>query len=322
MYPVYNNEMEHLAPECYSDQDLEADSDVQQDLQPIQACRAMRHGMIAMAVFALVGIACLNFSSQASHSALKDVQVKAGLYSNGAFNQLPEATAASPAPAAPAAPAAAPVAPAAPVPAVPAVGAEPASKPVVLNPQINSVNDLTGGNGVKVSAASSNPMAPDENMADGNECCDDEEKFEKLCYKKCSILTNGQFDTRVSAFQCAKGGQLEDFFQSQSKGFPVPCTGFDVAGDECGKGCPHSKGACLVTEEMFLGKCFKKCSDLTAKQYPVRTSAATCCATSNLIECINPSNSKMSMDFAVGGGVSEKEQQPHDPELSLTEATR
>eukprot|EP00913_Durusdinium_trenchii_P025780 g24195.t1 len=156
----------------------------------------MRHGMIAMAVFALVGIACLNFSSQASHSALKDVQVKAGLYSNGAFNQLPEATAASPAPAAPAAPAAAPVAPAAPVPAVPAVGAEPASKPVVLNPQINSVNDLTGGNGVKVSAASSNPMAPDENMADGNECCDDEEKFEKLCYKKCSILTNGQFDTR------------------------------------------------------------------------------------------------------------------------------
>eukprot|EP00913_Durusdinium_trenchii_P029645 g27787.t1 len=57
---------------------------------------------------------------------------------------------------------------------------------------------------------------------------------------------------------------------------------------------------------MFLGKCFKKCSDLTAKQYPVRTSAATCCATSNLIECINPSNSKMSMDFAVGGGVSEK----------------
>ncbi|CAK9082117.1 unnamed protein product [Durusdinium trenchii] len=195
MYPVYNNEMEHLAPECYSDQDLEADSDVQQDLQPIQACRAMRHGMIAMAVFALVGIACLNFSSQASHSALKDVQVKAGLYSNGAFNQLPEATAASPAPAAPAAPAAAPVAPAAPVPAVPAVGAEPASKPVVLNPQINSVNDLTGGNGVKVSAASSNPMAPDENMADGNECCDDEEKFEKLCYKKFGRKTPILLDT-------------------------------------------------------------------------------------------------------------------------------
>ncbi|CAK9095846.1 unnamed protein product [Durusdinium trenchii] len=145
----------------------------------------------------------------------------------------------------------------------------------------------------------------------------------QMSRKKCSaeVLHSDKWPVRhtcVSAFQCAKGGQLEDFFQSQSKGFPVPCTGFDVAGDECGKGCPHSKGACLVTEEMFLGKCFKKCSDLTAKQYPVRTSAATCCATSNLIECINPSNSKMSMDFAVGGGVSEKEQQPHDPELSLT----
>ena len=31
---------------------------------------------------------------------------------------------------------------------------------------------------------------------------------------------------------------------------------------------PHQAGACLVTEEMFLGKCYKKCSDLTAKQRP------------------------------------------------------
>ena len=44
---------------------------------------------------------------------------------------------------------------------------------------------LRGGTkGLKVSAASSNPMAPDENLADGNTCCDDEELFEGMCYKK------------------------------------------------------------------------------------------------------------------------------------------
>ena len=29
----------------------------------------------------------------------------------------------------------------------------------------------------------------------------------------------------------------------RSKGFPIPCTGFDVAGDECGKGCLGPPGA-------------------------------------------------------------------------------
>eukprot|EP00438_Fugacium_kawagutii_P036525 Skav217616 [mRNA] locus=scaffold2172:376462:382645:+ [translate_table: standard] len=101
-YALYNNQMEHLA-EDLSDQDLEATSGFQM-AQPesMQACRAVRHGMIAMAVFAFVGIACLHFSSKASHSSLEDVQVKAGLYSNGAFNQLPEAAAPAPAPAVPA----------------------------------------------------------------------------------------------------------------------------------------------------------------------------------------------------------------------------
>jgi len=320
-YALYSNEMEQLAAEEHSDQDLEADAGFEMSsVESVQACRAIRHGMIAMAVFAFVGIACLHFSSKASQSSLDDVQVKAGLYSNGAFNQLPQsfATQAPTATAAPVvAPAVAPVAPAVPE----ASTAE--EKPTVLNQQISSVNDLTGGQkGLKVSAASSNPMAPDENLANGNECCDDEEQFEGLCYKKCSILTNGEYETRLSGFQCAKGDGFSDFFKSMSKGFPIPCTGFDVAGDECGKGCPHNKGACLVTEELFLGKCYKKCSDLTSKAYSFRTSPLTCCKDQNFLECMSPTESKFSADYAVGGGVTEEEQKVHSPEVALTEATR
>lgn len=318
-YALYNNQMEHLA-EDQSDQDLEAEPIGFEMSSPesVQACRAVRHGMIAMAVFAFVGIACLHFSSKASNSSLDDVQVKAGLYSNGAFNQLPQVAATPAATPVAAVVTAAPAAPVAPV--------EPAAteeQHTVLNQDINSVNDLTGGRkGVKVSAASSNPMAPDENLANGNVCCDDEEKFEGLCYKKCSILTNGEYDTRLSGFQCGKGAGFSDFFKSMSKGFPIPCTGFDVAGDECGKGCPHQKGACLVTEELYLGKCYKKCSDLTAKGFPYRTSPATCCKDENFLECISPTESKFSPDFSVGGGVTSKDQVVHSPEVELTEATR
>ncbi|CAJ1379078.1 unnamed protein product, partial [Effrenium voratum] len=193
----------------------------------------------------------------------------------------------------------------------------------VLNPSIDSVNQLTGGkSGEVVSASATNPMAPSENLVDGNKCCDDEEKFEGLCYKKCSILTNGAYKTRVSAFQCSESSDFQDFFKSKTEGFPIPCTGFDIAGDECAKGCPHNEGACLVTEEMHLGKCYKKCSELTGKEYPVRTSADTCCKTKNLLECFSPANTKFSPDFNVGGGLSGKEADVHSPEVKLTEATR
>ncbi|CAJ1333288.1 unnamed protein product, partial [Effrenium voratum] len=198
-----------------------------------------------------------------------------------------------------------------------------AENATVLNPSIDSVNQLTGGkSGEVVSASATNPMAPSENLVDGNKCCDDEEKFEGLCYKKCSILTNGAYKTRVSAFQCSESSDFQDFFKSKTEGFPIPCTGFDIAGDECAKGCPHNEGACLVTEEMHLGKCYKKCSELTGKEYPVRTSADTCCKTKNLLECFSPANTKFSPDFNVGGGLSGKEADVHSPEVKLTEATR
>ena len=42
------------------------------------------------------------------------------------------------------------------------------------------------------------------------------------------------------------------------------------------------------------------------------------CKTTNLLECFSPVNSKFSADYNVGGGVTEKEEAPHGPEVALT----
>ncbi|CAK0880256.1 unnamed protein product [Prorocentrum cordatum] len=57
------------------------------------------------------------------------------------------------------------------------------------------------------------------------------------------------------------------------------CGGYDVAGDSAGGGCPHQHGKCLDGEEMHLGMCYKKCSDLTKGKYKHRVAASTCCNT-------------------------------------------
>lgn len=326
------NEQEHLVGEDPESADF---SHSDRENQQIQVCRAARHGLLAVAVFAVIGVGCLHLSgSQAAQATVKNTQVKAGIYGNGAWGSQLEA-APAPAAATAAAPAAAPAVaapaqpavPAVPVPAVPAVPDVPAvgSKPehAVINKQIDSVNQLTGGTGVSkvVSAQSTNnPLAPKENLADGNECSDDEEELNEMCYKKCAILTNGEMPKRVSAFECSKEEGFMGVFKGQTEGFPIPCQGYDVAGDEAGGGCPHKKGACLKNEELYLGKCFKSCATLTQNQYSVRTGAETCCSTENVFSCMSPSNTKFSPDYNVGGGMNSKESDPHSPEVKLTEA--
>jgi len=163
-----------------------------------------------------------------------------------------------------------------------------------------------------------NPLARLERLHDGNLCEDDEELFEGLCYKKCSLLTGGAENVRLSAFSCGQSRSMTDLLKSEVNTFE-PCHGYDIAGDDAGNGCPHSPGACLTDEEFSLGKCYKKCSLLTSGQYPHRTSAETCCKSKNLVQCLWPSNSKFSSDFSVGGG-SGAESIAHNPETKYTEA--
>eukprot|EP00930_Biecheleria_cincta_P074565 TRINITY_DN6177_c0_g3_i3.p1 TRINITY_DN6177_c0_g3~~TRINITY_DN6177_c0_g3_i3.p1 ORF type:complete len:301 (-),score=48.50 TRINITY_DN6177_c0_g3_i3:137-976(-) len=187
--------------------------------------------------------------------------------------------------------------------------------------QITSVNQLTGGKGT-VPTQPTSPLAPVEDTNDGNPCEDDEEDHLGLCYKKCSLLTNGEAPIRISAFGCAKSHSLGDVFGEKMAGI-IPCSGYDISGDAAGNGCPHRYGACLVDEEMSLGKCSKKCSLLTHNVYPHRTSASSCCKTTHIIECLKPTNSKMSSDFATGGGVQgdgiKGDSLSHDPIQILTE---
>lgn len=182
--------------------------------------------------------------------------------------------------------------------------------------QINSVNQLTGGK--TATRSTFDPLAPTEKLNDGNPCADDEEALGGLCYKKCSLLTNGEAPIRLSAFSCSKSHGFGDFFKAKV-GMLVPCTGYDVSGDQAGNGCPHNEGACLVDEEISLGKCYRQCSQLTSGQYTHRTSANTCCKTEKLLECIKPGNTKFDVKFNMGGGRG-KLAGSHYPDSAFTES--
>jgi len=163
------------------------------------------------------------------------------------------------------------------------------------------------------------PVIPSNDLADGNPCADDEEMNGKLCYKKCSLFSDGEYPLRTTAFSCCKKEPCGFFNQKLSMKI---CGGFDVAGDSQGGGCPHKVGSCLGNEELRGGMCFKKCSLLTNFQLPFRMAAATCCKVNNIPACINPRLSNTSSYFNVGGGNPGNLSdfvKPHPPMTTLTE---
>lgn len=166
------------------------------------------------------------------------------------------------------------------------------------------------------------PSAPLEDMHDGNTCGDDEEKFMDLCYAKCSLLTHGSHSIRTSAFSCCESHPCSI---TNTKMNMKPCAGLDVAGNINGQegACPHPEGTCLQDEEVLLGMCYKKCTDLTAGKYPHRLAATTCCSTTGW-GCLNPSNLKTDFfNFPVGGGQGDGNKatpaEMHPPLKTLTE---
>jgi len=168
-------------------------------------------------------------------------------------------------------------------------------------------------------------QSPAENMHDGNVCADDEELFGGLCYKQCSVLTGGVYPERTSSWSCWKGGDSSKIFDVKvGSKIPMPCEDYDVAGDSMGGGCPHSPGACLKDEEIFLNVCYKQCTILTNGAYPYRVAAATCCKEKGF-SCLGFWNSKTDQDFRVGGGKGDGDERTpagmHSPLESLTEAS-
>lgn len=172
-----------------------------------------------------------------------------------------------------------------------------------LGPAAQLAEDLSTVNYFDVSTAQDSPVvdAPQAGKNDGNSCENDEEMLSGLCYKKCSLLTQGEYPKRTSAWSCCKGDGPEECNIFQQKVNLKICSGFDVGGDRAGNGCPHAAGVCLDNEELHLGRCYMKCS-LIDEEYPTRVAAATCCKAAEKWKCLDIMNVKTRHAFDVGGG--------------------
>lgn len=135
-------------------------------------------------------------------------------------------------------------------------------------------------------------------------CSITEELYGGLCYRKCNLLTYGEYPIRTSSWTCCAGHPCGLFNEKGEIGHSVLCNGFDISGD--GK-CPSAPGgvSCAVDEEDFLGVCYGKCSMLTKGEFPYRIAAATCCKTQNKLGCLNFLKNDMTSDsFNVGSAVA------------------
>jgi len=154
-------------------------------------------------------------------------------------------------------------------------------------------------------------------------CLQDEELFLGVCYKKCSLLTNDAYPTRVTPATCCAGSGLDclDFRKDYTS------KEFAIGGGAIGR------GACQEDEELLMGQCFKRCALLTGNEYPLRLAAATCCkAHSRLphkrggvwrLGCLDPWNDKTRAAFDAAGDARPgpvANARVHLPLRNLTEA--
>eukprot|EP00930_Biecheleria_cincta_P034795 TRINITY_DN23997_c0_g1_i1.p1 TRINITY_DN23997_c0_g1~~TRINITY_DN23997_c0_g1_i1.p1 ORF type:complete len:437 (-),score=39.31 TRINITY_DN23997_c0_g1_i1:46-1317(-) len=165
-----------------------------------------------------------------------------------------------------------------------------------------------------------NPLLPIENLHDNNVCDDSEELYGGLCYKKCSLLTQGSHPIRTSSWTCCQQHPCT-LNQVGKIGTTIACDGYDVGSSTR---CPHAPGTCLTDEEFFLGQCYEKCSLLTQGEFPTRVGPASCCKTSGM-GCLDPRKDQTNADFNRGGGQGDNDpstpRQSHGPLINLTEAS-
>ncbi|CAK0908764.1 unnamed protein product [Prorocentrum cordatum] len=163
-------------------------------------------------------------------------------------------------------------------------------------------------------------LGPKMTRDDNNTCADDEEIHAGLCYKTCELLTNGTHPYRTSAMSCCP---TKNFCSPLKMRYKMSiCGGFDVAGDSQGiSKCPHPPGTCLLNEELYMGTCYAKCSDLTGGTFTNRISPMTCCKKIGY-KCMDPRNLKTSTSHNVGGGAVDNDPATpagaHSPMTSLT----
>lgn len=116
-------------------------------------------------------------------------------------------------------------------------------------------------------------------------CLTNEELYQNLCYKKCSILSQDMYPYRTASNSCCKEeGPCYDTTKYKTVG--LGCNGWGIGGGAAGgpRACSHVPMLqCGTNEEMYpqsSGLCYRKCAILTNNTRPLREGPATCAGTS------------------------------------------
>jgi len=144
-------------------------------------------------------------------------------------------------------------------------------------------------------------------------CEADEELSGSLCYKKCALLTGGNYSVRTSGWSCCRE---EPCSLSNTQVDVGVCSGFSVAGGHVAS-CPRQPGQCQPGEELFNSLCYRTCSNSTGGNFSLRVAGSTCCkrdhARDDEHDCSGEGMSHSSPKYNVGIGPDGKDSEPHAP---------
>jgi len=101
-------------------------------------------------------------------------------------------------------------------------------------------------------------------------CQPGEEMFFGECYLSCEVATKGTHPKRQEDCTCCMQLPCVDITAI------TDCTRFDVGADMQPKHPPFLTDCPDADEELYLGLCYTKCSDLTKGYYKIRTGSNTC----------------------------------------------
>jgi len=172
-------------------------------------------------------------------------------------------------------------------------------------------NVTPGSNGtVKHCACPGNATLTEEG------CCQGEELFLGLCYKKCASFDGGNYPHRTAPNICCKS---DDFLSCFNKNMTVydqvpgpwgygqgieggAAQPYCSASDSCRCDVMTTSGCC-PDEENWLGLCYKKCTLLTNGTHPHRCWPNTCSSEPGFTSCFNGDNLKSEGFGPTGYGV-------------------
>lgn len=143
-------------------------------------------------------------------------------------------------------------------------------------------------------------------------CPEDGECVSEICFKKCSLLSDGVYPYRDSESTCCKTETCIHSIKTSTVDFYKPMSG---------PPCNEHRG-CLPDEELEEGLCYKKCSLLTNQSLVHRLNADTCCKHKHSTKCALTQwmgDAVTDVAFDVGGG--DPPSAPHVPSLALGAST-